>query len=511
MLKQEVDNIAIYLRLSHDDGEDESESIQNQRKIIYDYLQDNFIYKNCYEYVDDGYSGSNFDRPSFKKMLNELDSKKINLIITKNLARLGRNYIDTGDYIERIFPNKKIRYIAVLDGVDNFDDKAQNSFAPFKGLFNELHCRETSKGIKKTKHRKMQEGYYYAPIPPFGYKHDPESPGKLIIDKEASKIVKRIFMMKYHGMTAKEIAIKLNKEKVITPARYLNIFKKREIDIWTGDGVARLLSKRVYVGDTCMGKDKKISYRSTKVIRQKKEDWYITENTHEPIIDRNIFEAIHNNNKYNNKKRSEPNVDTLLGDFIYCNCCKRKMGKTRKRDKIVLSCSAYRSSIELCQNSKRHRYHIVEEIVLNDLKEKLESFLLNQRTKRNVYNRHKKRKKEEIEKLSKKLDNKKRTVMFEISKLYNKRLNGEIDEEIYVESYKSLVNKRKEIENQLEICEKNILNPEEEKEYKESMKKARKIYKSLSIGNFTKEDMAFLIDKIYIDNNIIEIKYKFKE
>ena len=192
-----IRNIAIYLRLSKDDGDtEESESISNQRAIILDYINKNFEYENYYEYVDDGVSGATFNRPGFKKMLNELKSNEIDLVITKNLARFARNYIEAGAYIEKQFPDNNIRYIAILDGIDNFEDRVENEFAPIKGVFNELFCKETSKSVKKSKRRKMKEGIYSCNVAPFGYKKDPENKGKLIIDEKASKIVKRIFLLK---------------------------------------------------------------------------------------------------------------------------------------------------------------------------------------------------------------------------------------------------------------------------------------------------------------------------
>ena len=217
-------NVAIYLRLSKEDGDDfESESITNQRKIIRDYIAkfDNMqIYD---EYIDDGYSGANFDRPSFKRMLKDIESKKINMVITKNLARFGRNYIEAGSYIEKYFPDHMVRYIAILDDIDNFKDSASNDFMPLKSVFNEKYCKNTSDAIKKSKRRKMQEGYYNCNTAPFGYNKDPDNPGKLIIDKESSKTVKKIFELKLNGYTISQIVKYLDENKYITPAEYLKI------------------------------------------------------------------------------------------------------------------------------------------------------------------------------------------------------------------------------------------------------------------------------------------------
>lgn len=162
MKKQVVKNVAIYMRLSSDDGEDkESESIENQRKINYEFINKYFEYKKCYEYVDDGYSGTNFNRPNFQKMLKELEKNKIELIITKSLSRFARNYIDSGEYIEKKFPDMGIRYIAILDGVDNFYDKTENEFAPFKGLqfCNECFVEKHQRILKEPKRKKEKKDF----------------------------------------------------------------------------------------------------------------------------------------------------------------------------------------------------------------------------------------------------------------------------------------------------------------------------------------------------------------
>lgn len=512
MKKQVVDNIAIYMRLSSEDSDDkESESIKNQRQINYDFINKYFEYENCYEYVDDGYSGTNFDRPAFKKMIEEINKYNIQLVVTKNLARFARNYIDSGEYIEKIFPNMEVRYIAVLDRVDNFSNKMENEFAPFKGLFNEMYCRETSRNIKRTKRKKMEGGFYSCPIPPYGYKKNPENPGRLIIDDNVAPVVEKIFMMKYDGMTSKEIAKYLNEKNIITPARYLNIFKNRDIDIWTGDGVSRLLSKPVYVGDTYMGKTQNINYKSKKKIYNKRENCVITKNTHEPIIGREIFDTIHNNNKYNNHKRGESNVDTKLGDFIYCGYCNKKIGKVNKNENIVLYCSKHLSSDELCANSKRYNYKDIEEIVLNDLKEEVEKFLKTKRNKDSIYKKYKNKKLNSIEQNKRKLEKQKFDITFKISELYNDRLDKKINDEQYQIKYKLLVNERKNVDELLNNLEKNKQMIENENEIKEKINQIKKVYRSFSVNELNKEDLSFLIRKIELTNDAIKVYFTFKE
>lgn len=511
MKKQVVKNIGIYMRLSSDDGEDkESESIENQRKINYEFINKYFEYKKCYEYVDDGYSGTNFNRPEFQKMLKELEKNKIELIITKSLSRFARNYIDSGEYIEKKFPDMGIRYIAILDGVDNFYDKTENEFAPFKGLFNEMFCRETSKNIKRTKKKKREEGFYSCSVPPYGYKKDPNNLGKLIIDYDVAHIVEKIFMMKYEGKTAKAIAEYLNEQKIPPPAKYLNIFKNRNIEIWTGENVSRLLTKPVYVGDTYMGKAHNLSYKSKKKIYNKREDCVITLNTHEAIISREIFDAIHNNNKYNNYKPKIPNVDTKLGELIFCKC-KRNIRKVNKNGTVFLFCGAYLSSEQFCTNSRRYKYIDIENIVLDTLKMEVNNFLNSKYRKDTIYKKCTEQRLRPIKNKQKELEKEKKSIMFKISVLYNERLDKKISETEYQNRYKSLILERNKIDKSLEENMNNEQLIENEGKLKDDLKKIKKAYRKLSLDKFTKDDLKSLIKKITLSDEEINIEYTFNE
>lgn len=514
MKKQVVDNIAIYMRLSSEDEEknnENSESINNQRKIIYEFIKKNFEYKNCYEYSDDGFSGTNFNRPAFKKMIKELKQNNIGLVITKSLSRFARNYIDSGEYIEKIFPNMGIRYIAIIDGVDNFEEKMENDIAPFKGLFNEMYCRESSRNIRKSKRKRKEEGLYFCPIAPYGYLKDPENPGKLIIDEKVSGIVKDIFMMKYEGKTAKEIAEILNDRKIPPPAKYLGIFKNRNIEFWTADNINRLVSKPVYVGDSYLGKAQNMSYKSKKKIYKKRKDCIITQNTHEPIISREIFEKIHDNKKYNNYTPKVPNVDTKLGDLIYCSC-KRKIRKVNKNGKIFLYCGAYMSSTKFCMNSKRYVYQDIEDAVLNDLKIEVEKFLESKHNKDKIYKKYREQKIKVLNSnQEQQLENEKRKILFKISSLYNDRLDKKITDEQYKSNYDILIKERNRIDKLLQESKENKKNiSEEEKNEKEKYKKIKKTYRKMSINELEKEDFKQLIKRIELTNDTINIEYNFK-
>lgn len=234
-------NVGIYIRLSQEDEdkahkrESESESVLNQRSLIMNYLRDNgFVLTD--EYVDDGYSGTNFDRPAFKRLLEDIEKGKINCVITKDLSRLGRDYIKCGYYIEQYFPLKKVRYISILDNVDTFLDSANNDIAPFKALFNDMTSKDTSKKIKSILRDKKVKGKFIGSKPSFGYMRDLLDKGHLVPNPDTAWIVKRIFNEVSKGDKISDIIERLNNENIPTPSAYKQIKNsKRQINgyIWT--------------------------------------------------------------------------------------------------------------------------------------------------------------------------------------------------------------------------------------------------------------------------------------
>ena len=237
---------AIYIRLSKEDGDrEESESVVNQRKILKAYAKEN-KYKIYDEYVDDGYTGTNFNRPDFKRMIKDIENKKINMVITKSLSRLGRDYIETGRYIETFFPENEIRYIAILDDVDTFLDKNCDTVA-FKNIMNDYYAKETSKNIKKTKNKKKLEGFYYTAYAPFGYKKTSKS-GNLEIDEVQANIVRKIFDLFIDGYGTYQISNMLTDEKVETPGLQMKMTcvvnnMTNTTDKWNHNTIRRMLEK----------------------------------------------------------------------------------------------------------------------------------------------------------------------------------------------------------------------------------------------------------------------------
>ena len=291
----------------------------------------------------------------------------------------------------------------------------------------------------------------------------------------------------------------------------MGIFKNRNIEFWTAENINRLVSKPVYVGDTYLGKAQNMSYKSKKKIYKKRKDCIITKNTHEPIISREIFEKIHDNKKYNNYTPKIPNVDTKIGDLIFCSC-KRKMRKVNKNGKIILYCGAYMSSTRFCKNSKRYVYKDIEDVVLNDLKIEVEKFLNSKYNKDKIYKKYREQKTNVLNSnQEQKLENEKRKILFKISSLYNDRLDKKINDEQYKSNYDILINERNKIDKLLQESKENKkLISKEEKEEKEKYKEIKKMYRKMSINELEKEDLKKLIKKIELINDTINIEYNFK-
>ena len=262
--------VAAYLRLSSDDGDKaESNSIGNQRSIVKQYISKNRELNNIDYYIDDGYSGTTFDRPDFQKMINDIKDKKINCIIVKDLSRFGRNYIEVGNYIEQLFPQYNVRFIAINDNIDSYKDpkSVNNVIVPFKNLMNDEYARDISNKVRSVLDNKKINGQFIGSTAPYGYLKDPNNKYKFIIDKKAARIVKKIFEMILDGKSRKEVATELNNLGILPPALYkieetkYNYDIKDKMNKWNNKKLDKILKNLTYTGCLVQGKRKKISYK----------------------------------------------------------------------------------------------------------------------------------------------------------------------------------------------------------------------------------------------------------
>lgn len=381
-------NIAcMYLRLSREDGDSsESNSISNQRQIIKSYAKENDI-KLSYEYVDDGFSGSNFERPNFKNMIDDLNKGKFNIIIVKDLSRFGRDYIESGKYLQKIFPEKGVRFISVNDNYDseNADMSDTHLILPIRNFINDSYCRDISMKVKSSKEVKRKNGEFIGAFAPFGYKKDDKDKHRLVIDKEVSHIIERIFNMKIEGYSSKAIADFLNSIGTITPSKHKEnngdnfntgfVVKNAK---WDAKMINRIISNKVYIGVLEQGKTTKLNYKSKKEIDVSKEDWIVIQNAHEPIISKSIY-LLANKMLLRDVKQSK-DKPCILSGMLYCKDCGSPMVRRKVKAKdgynIFYICSEYNNTGDCSRHSIKEEYIIKATIhALNDYLSKYNELL----------------------------------------------------------------------------------------------------------------------------------------
>ena len=367
------------MRLSRDDElEGESASISTQKQILRDYANEQgFLVVD--EYVDDGFSGTNFERPSFKRMIEDIEDGKINCVVTKDLSRLGRNYILTGQYTELYFPSKGVRYIAIHDGVDTI--REDNDIAPFKNIVNEFYARDTSKKIRAVKQAKAQKGERVNGQVPYGYIADPNDRNHLLPDPETAHIVKQIFAMYVRGDRICEIQNWLREHEVLTVAelQYRRTGSHRHprphpncIYNWPDKTLYDILARKEYLGHTITGKSYKVSYKSKKTKKNPEEKQYFFPNTHEPLIDEETFDLAQKRIATKHRPTKVDEIDLFSG-LLFCADCGYKMylqqGAGTLERKHAYTCGKYRNRIRTGELCTTHyiRKSVLKELVLADL------------------------------------------------------------------------------------------------------------------------------------------------
>lgn len=368
-----------YYRLSREEAQKgESSSISNQKKIVEAYCHQNNITLLQF-FVDDGWSGGNFERPGFQSMMRALERGSANMVITKDLSRLGRDMRESSYYAEQFFPENQIRYIAIAD---NFDSETENVMAPFQFAMNEVYLRDGSRKIKDVLKMKRSRGEYCA-CPPYGYAKDPQTKDVLIPDAQTAPIVKRIFQRAAAGDSCRKIAMDLSAEGIIPPLKYRVLYRDnfsaegaaRASDIWNYTTVKRILQNRVYLGDTVLGKTKKVSVKSEKKVPIPVEDWTVTPGTHEPLVTVETFEKAHVNlGKGARDYRKHDQVrKSIFGGIAFCGKCGYALcssGTVHKGERLkywFLSCNHTRRDISDPCDGVSIRYAHICEIVRQDL------------------------------------------------------------------------------------------------------------------------------------------------
>lgn len=456
-VKMSTDKItALYCRLSQDDMLDgESNSITNQKAILQKFANDNG-FKNTQFYVDDGFSGTNFNRPDFMRMIADVESGKVGIVITKDLSRLGRDYLLTGQYIEMIFPDYDVRYIAINDNVDTF--KSENELMAFKNIFNDWYARDTSKKIRAVFKAKGQSGKPLTTNPPYGYVKDENDKNHWVIDDEAADVVRRIFKLCIDGYGPSKIARILTEDGILIPTAYAeskgyttsgNTFKKPTR--WSEGTVERILEKPEYIGHTVNFRTHVKSYKNKKRIDNDRSEWAIFENTHEPIISQHDFDLVQELRSHKHRPQKCDKVNPFSG-MVYCADCGKKMylcrSKSLSADQEHLKCSTYANDKEEC-TAHFIRTAVLQQIVISEINKMLEKVGIDEEGFANVSLENSQlRQNSELKKARKLLDkHNKRIIELDrlFTRLYEDNVSGKISDERFEMLSKTYENEQQEL------------------------------------------------------------------
>lgn len=378
-------NVGIYCRLSNDDERDgESVSIENQKLLLQRYVREQG-WNEIDVYIDDGYSGTNFQRPGVQRLIADAKAKRINVILVKDLSRFGRNYIEFGQYTDYLFPSIGCRFIALNNGIDTMRNDGSTDVMCFLNLFNEFYSRDTSKKVKAVKKACAENGKYMGTHPPYGYKRDPLDKHHFIIDEETAPLVRRMFAMRASGTPFRKIATTLNDEGIQPPGelyyqRQGRSDPRRVNHLWNESTVKVMLRNEAYIGNMVQGKCGTLSYKSKKLVSKPKEDWIRVEGTHEPIISREIWNTVAAiDQKRVRKSDTADGVRSIFTGLVYCADCGFKMrnqverftyqdGRPGRYSSFI--CGSYsRSGKSACTIHTIYE-DVLKQLVLADIREK---------------------------------------------------------------------------------------------------------------------------------------------
>ena len=508
--------VAKYIRLSkEDESEGPSQSVTNQNSLLDDFVKQHRL--SVYDtYIDDGFSGTTFDRPAFQRMIADIEAKKVNMVITKDLSRLGRDYIMTGHYMERYFPEKRVRYISLLDGIDTGVESTANDITPFRAIMNDMYAKDISKKIKSVKRDKQRKGQFIGGKPMYGYKMHPTEKNKIVIDETAAAVVRRIFTMALDGLSCRKIAATLNEEGIPTPATYANLPVGKPgpyTGLWSSERISEMLQNETYIGNMVQGRQVKISYKSKKCLKQDRDNWVVVENTHEPLIDRETFQKVRMlvNSRRHTRSRT---YDFLLKGMIFCHECGYPLAVLNRRnaageERLFFVCRTYqrftKAGVCTCHSIKEQT---VTEAVLEKVREVCEAYLTPKKLQPLALAAVEEAKKakaqvDEAQLLRSRIDN----LTANLDKMYMDRLSGLLAEADFERIYQRSKQERTALEEKLKELEAQKASPVSADD------RARKLVQQFLASAYTsRELLVSLVERIELsEDKQLYIRFRFRE
>lgn len=517
-------NATLYLRLSRDDGDkEESNSITGQRELLRDFIRNRPELREYAVRIDDGFTGSNFERPDFKKMMEDVKEGRTNCIIVKDLSRFGRNYLDAGEYIEKIFPFLGVRFIAVNDNYDSLGEKSASDdlVIPFKNLINEAYCRDISVKVRTQLEIKRKSGQYIGAFAVYGYMKDDTDKNRLIVDEYAADIVRDIFAWKLDGMSPQDIAIRLNQNGILSPMEYkkslgmkfATSFKANAQAAWSANSVLRILKNPVYIGVLTQGKETTPSYKVRKRIIKPEDEWAVIPDSHEPIVRREDFETVQKVLTLDTRRSPDDSNVQLFSGMVFCGECGasmvRKTVPSGNKKYVYFVCSAHKQDKSCSSHGIRDK--ALEEVVLETVKQYIRDVIdlddilsmtdtapLRTAEAQKVQRQHDK-KRSEHERLQKLL-----------MSLYENLADGIIDRDEYARLKQNYSGRAAECEKQMDALQESLVQIKEHGgEHREWMARFRK---HQNITELERSIAVALIDRILIyKDNRVEVHFRFED
>ena len=505
---------ALYIRLSkEDESEGPSQSVQNQESLLREFVQQHRL--SVYDtYIDDGWSGTSFDRPAFQRMIADIEARKVNMVITKDLSRLGRDYILTGHYMERYFPEHRVRYISLLDGIDTGVDSTANDITPFRAIMNDMYAKDISKKIKSVKRDKQRKGQFIGGKPVYGYKMHPTEKNRIVIDEEVAPVVRRIFALALSGMSCRNIAALLNQEGVPTPATYANLPVARPgpyTGLWSSERISDMLQNETYIGNMVQGRSVKISYKSKKCLRQDPANWVVVEGTHEPLVDAETFRKVRMlvNSRKHTRSRT---YDFLLKGLIFCHECGYPLAvlnrkNARGEDVLYFVCRTYqrftKAGICTCHSIKEKT---VTDAVIAKVREVCRAYLnpdeLLPVAQEAVENARKQSSLEsELQALQSKID----SLTANLDRMYTDRLSGLLPEADFQRIFSRIKLEREQLEEKRQALELQKKSPIPRED------RARELVRRfIETAGESRELLVSLVERVELtENKEVIIKFRF--
>ena len=508
--KQQIGITALYCRLSRDDGTDnDSNSIINQKKLLQKYAKEHG-FENTRNYVDDGYTGTNFNRPGFQKLLEDIDMGYVSVVIVKDMSRLGRDYLQVGYYTDTYFPDRDIRFIAINDCVDSAD--GENELAPFRNVMNEMYARDISRKVRSS-HRLRGNAGEPLSQPPYGYMKDPLNKKKWNIDNNVAQVVRDIFRMCLEGKGNETIARILQENKVLVPMAYWQSQglgrggKKTQENPykWCKTTVAKILSQQEYCGDIINFKTYSKSFKNKQRIDNPKENWVIFKNVHEPIIDRETFERVQEL-VAKTKRRAPKHTNAeknMFCDLVYCADCGSKMWFNVKHDKTDIpffSCGNYKGNRGTCRSTHYIRADALEQIVMMELRWLAEFLYDDEDTFAEMLaeksNEDAIREQKYLEAVIQKSQSRMKKVEVFFEKLYEKNISGEVTDEWFMLQSQKYGEERMELKTKIADAQERLLSIDSIKQNKDNFISA--VRKFMEMDRLTAPLLKELIERIEV-------------